>query len=118
MTTIYCQDNNSNLKEGVNCIVSLSDLQDAVEVYKLLKPELVNRALTHQCENSNVKPYMTETEAIDFIRKRIFVSKVIYLLTKINHFTFVGYRRNVSSEQHGNFNIYKSAVEYYAVIER
>ena len=118
MTATYCQENNPNHKTGVNCITSLDDLQDAVEVYKLLKPELVDRALTHQCENSNVKPYMTENEAIDFIKKKVFVRKVVYLLSKISHFIFVGYRWNIGSEQHGNFNIYKSAVEYYAVVKK
>lgn len=76
-----CIHSDPNSKPDHNCL-NTGDVQDAIDIYTILRPELFKRAVTHYCRDANVKPYMTEVEIIHFIKQNygLKVSKVLILV--------------------------------------
>lgn len=62
----YCLETDPFSKRGVDCLID-GDVVDALNVHKVIHPELHRRAINFRCSDSNIKPHMTETEIVDFI---------------------------------------------------
>lgn len=61
-----CSKTDRNSQPGVNCMVADSK-QGAINVYRVIKPELYKRAIASKCTDTKLKSYMTEREIIDFV---------------------------------------------------
>lgn len=62
----YCVSSADKREIGFDCILN-DDYPYAINMLKLLKPELQKRAVLHKCENQLIKPYMTERDIINFV---------------------------------------------------
>lgn len=65
---MYCIKTDEKSIPGQNCLLD-NDVQGAINVYNVLKPELKRRAVDHYCSDSKIKPFMTEGEIVHFIKE-------------------------------------------------
>lgn len=62
----YCNTNENNWKRGVTCLFD-GDVVGALNMQKVVQPQLYKIAVTSKCSDSTVKPYMSETEIVHFV---------------------------------------------------
>lgn len=81
-------------KRGINCLMD-SDVVGAVNMQKVIQPELHKIAVAAKCSDSNVRSFMSETEVIQFVYNNYGIKVVIFVLLQ-NCFidTVLGFWRN------------------------
>ncbi|KAF5294359.1 hypothetical protein FQR65_LT10812 [Abscondita terminalis] len=50
-------------RPGFNCVLD-KDIENAIHLMHLIKPELIQRSIRYACNDPTIQPFMTETEAI------------------------------------------------------
>lgn len=58
-----CSDTDASAKPGVNCVRS-EDIESAVHLLQVLKPELHKRSVANKCFDMKIKAHMSEDEII------------------------------------------------------
>lgn len=63
----YCVNTDPKSKRGINCLLD-TDVVGAINVLKVINPELTKRAVNFRCSDATVKPFMTEPDIVSFIK--------------------------------------------------
>lgn len=61
-------DGDYQSKPGMNCLYG-NDTQDALNLLKVLMPELTKRALNYYCSDMKAMPYMNEDQIQEHLAK-------------------------------------------------
>ncbi|GLV36949.1 MAN1 [Carabus blaptoides fortunei] len=61
----FCEDMKSP-RPSINCVLR-EDITHALNLVKVLLPELTKRGIIHHCTDASVKPHMTDDEIIEFV---------------------------------------------------
>lgn len=73
-------------KRGVNCLID-DDVVGAINMQKVLKTQLEKLAIAAKCFDATTKPFMTESEAIQFVYNN-YAPKVVLFVVLFFSFTF------------------------------
>lgn len=85
-----CGKDGPDAKPGVNCIND-SDIDDAVNFMRFIKPELVKRAVSYGCKDAVVKPFLTEAEVIN-LRRTVDENDYISLVKQMENMEVLAFR--------------------------
>lgn len=68
-------------KRGINCLMD-GDVVGAINMQKVIRPQLHKIAVAAKCSDSNIRPFMTETEVIQFVYNNYGIQVVVVVVFK------------------------------------